>query len=223
MFTEDWWAQFFWKWLHSFSKFYQRFWNQGCNIEEKMSSWVRSHLHLCNWWALKQVIIFLSCWGVWAPRTDPQSRSEDEPKLVDFVFFRIDTLRSSRQDESQIPTVLRHRKGLRFTESTVGLTLRFLFYGPITVLRSILSLILCTECSSSFSLQDNQPAVTRRADDGDANLWWECFPPCLTFASTFTCRAFSKHCLSKATYNKYICPHMGLNRELIEVLSWILV
>ncbi|XP_073322061.1 uncharacterized protein clmna [Pagrus major] len=31
---------------------------------------------------------------------------------------RIDTLRSSRQDENQIPTVLRHRKGLRFTEST---------------------------------------------------------------------------------------------------------
>ncbi|XP_036981114.1 calmin [Acanthopagrus latus] len=57
---------------------------------------------------------------------------------------RIDTLRSSRQDESQIPTVLRHRKGLRFTEST-----------------------------------DNQPAATRRADDGDSNLWcsdsWELY------------------------------------------------
>lgn len=40
-------------WLHLVSKFYQRFWNQGCNIEEKMSSWVQSHLHLCHRWALK--------------------------------------------------------------------------------------------------------------------------------------------------------------------------
>ncbi|KAG8013686.1 hypothetical protein GBF38_022170, partial [Nibea albiflora] len=33
---------------------------------------------------------------------------------------RIDIKSSSGQDESQIPPVLRHRKGLRFTESTVG-------------------------------------------------------------------------------------------------------
>nr|XP_046268515.1 calmin isoform X2 [Scatophagus argus] len=35
---------------------------------------------------------------------------------------RSDTKNSSRQDESQIPPVLRHRKGLRFTESTVNQT-----------------------------------------------------------------------------------------------------
>lgn len=87
-----------------------------------------------------------------------------------FFFFRPVAKSFSRQDESQILPVLRHRKGLHFTQSMVGLTGHFLLNRHITTIGYIF-----THTGFYFyHSQENQTAVTRIAgESGDYEFWYE--------------------------------------------------
>lgn len=176
-----------------------------------MSSWVQSHLHLCHRWALKLRVLHTLILRV-ALRMNLNSW------IFSFQDWHFKVQQTRWEPDPNSPPA---QKGAPLHRVHGWFDTRFpflwtwLFSGQYSLWYCVLSVPLFFFPHA----QDNQPAATRRADDGDSNLWWECFPPCFTF--TFIFKAFSEHCLSKSTYNRKRVTRKKQHVTTDRVHTWV--